>query len=65
MGHFLLKLATIDDIPKIKPLMIRATRELQAPYLTQDQVEASFAGMGLDTQLITDGTYFLKEKGQH
>ncbi len=38
--------------------MTRAIEELQQGYLTQEQVAASHAGMGLDTQLIEDGTYF-------
>ena len=31
---------------------------LQTDYLTPEQVSASHAGMGLDTQLIDDRTYF-------
>ena len=31
---------------------------LQLKYLTSEQVSASHAGMGLDTQLINDGTYY-------
>ena len=38
--------------------MTRAIEELQQGYLTPEQVAASHAGMGLDTQLIEDGTYF-------
>lgn len=38
--------------------MERSIRELQRDYLSPEQVEASFAGMGLDTQLIDDQTYF-------
>ena len=53
-----LKLASDADIPKIKALMTRAILELQVGYLDPDQVMASQVGMGLDTQLITDGTYF-------
>ena len=41
--------------------MDAAIRELLKPVLTAAQVEASFAVMGLDTQLIRDGTYFVIE----
>lgn len=50
--------ATFDDIDAIRALMRGAIVELQRDYLSPAQVEASFAGMGLDTQLIADGTYF-------
>lgn len=53
-----IKQATTQDIPAIKTLMERAIRELQRGYLTEEEIEASFAGMGLDTQLIEDETYF-------
>lgn len=51
-------MARPEDIPDIKILMERAIRVLQKRYLTDAQIESSFAGMGLDTQLIDDGTYF-------
>jgi GNAT superfamily N-acetyltransferase len=54
-----LRIATVDDVPMLRVLMDRAIRELQAAYLTPDQVSASFAVMGIDTQLIADGTYFV------
>lgn len=53
-----LRRATTADIDAISALMHRAITELQRGYLTEAQIKASFAGMGLDTQLIEDGTYF-------
>ena len=55
---FFLKTATHNDIVPIKALMECSIRQLQKNYLTVEQIDASFAGMGLDTQLIDDGTYF-------
>ena len=46
------------DAPSIKGLMTLSIRELQRGYLSAAQIEASFSGMGLDTQLIEDQTYF-------
>jgi len=53
-----LKTAKPSDIPQIQRLMSRAIAELQRDYLNPEQIDASRAGMGLDTQLIEDGTYF-------
>lgn len=53
-----LRTANSSDIPAIKDLMERSIRLLQRRYLTPAQIEASFSAMGLDTQLIDDGTYF-------
>jgi GNAT superfamily N-acetyltransferase len=57
------RLASERDIPAIAALMERAIRELQAPFLTPDQIAASRASMGLDTRLIADRTYFAIEAG--
>ena len=55
---FTLRLATADDMPEMRPLMERAIGELMRPFLSDEAVTASFEIMGLDTQLIADGTYF-------
>jgi GNAT superfamily N-acetyltransferase len=51
--------ATRDDIAGISALMALAIAELQKPFLDDAQIESSRAIMGLDTQLIDDGTYFV------
>ncbi|MBV9046191.1 MAG: GNAT family N-acetyltransferase [Alphaproteobacteria bacterium] len=55
------RLARLDDVPALKPLMDSAIGELLKPFLSPAQVAASFSVMGLDTQLIADGTYFVIE----
>ena len=50
-----------EDIPAIGPLMTAAIRELLREFLPAEAVEASFDIMGLDTQLIDDGTYYVIE----
>lgn len=53
-----LRIATQDDEPAMRALMQRAIAELLKPYLPAEGVAASFEVMGLDSQLIADGTYF-------
>lgn len=50
-----------DDVPSLMPLIAAATTELLRPYLDDDQIRSSRAIMGLDTQLIDDGTYYVVE----
>ena len=57
------RIATRDDIARIRPLMDRSIRELLRPYLPEEAVQASFEIMGLDTQLIDDGSYFVIDDG--
>ena len=55
--------ATHADLSALTALMNRSIEELQRPFLDRSTLEASKATMGLDTQLIDDGTYFLIEAG--
>ena len=55
------RLATAADAPALAALMAEAIQSLQQPFLTPAQIEASKAIMGLDRQLIEDGTYFVVE----
>ena len=55
------RLATREDVPSLEPMVTRAIDLLQRDYLDATQIAASHAIMGLDTQLIDDGTYFVVE----
>jgi len=52
------RLAAASDTAAIAALMDRAIAELQRPFINAQQIAASRLSMGLDTQLIADGTYF-------
>jgi|SRR5580658_969923 GNAT superfamily N-acetyltransferase len=56
-----LRLAEPRDLAELSVLMDLAIGQLMTPFLTPAQVKASFAVMGLDSQLIADGTYFVAE----
>ena len=55
------RLACRGDIELLKTLMEAAIAELQKPFLSESQIASSRAIMGIDTQLIDDGTYFIAE----
>ena len=57
------RLAAASDMEVLTALMNAAIRDLLPQFLSPEQVEASFAVMGLDTMLIEDGTYFVIEIG--
>lgn len=61
MDRFAHRLAVPGDMPALTALMNAAIAQLLPQFLSPEEVEASFAIMGLDTQLIDDGTYFLVE----
>lgn len=57
------RLAQRDDLEALKALMDAAISENQKAILDERQIASSRAIMGLDTQLIDDGTYFIIEDG--
>ncbi len=58
-----LRIAEFADLPVLVPLIDRAIAVLQRSFLDARQVEASRTFMGLDTQLVEDGTYLVAERG--
>lgn len=55
------RLARREDLDLLKALMDTAISENQKTFLDESQIASSRAIMGLDTQLIDDGTYFIVE----
>jgi GNAT superfamily N-acetyltransferase len=62
MSGFTHRPARLEDVPALKHLMQSAIGELQKGFLSPEAIIASNEVMGLDTQLITDGTYFVIEE---
>ena len=59
---FELRLATEEDVPALHALIEASVRGLQAGDYTQAQIDGALGTvLGLDTQLIRDGTYFVAE----
>lgn len=56
------RLATIADEASLRGLIALCIDQLQASFLTPDQIKLSRTFMGLDTRLIEDGTYFVVEQ---
>jgi GNAT superfamily N-acetyltransferase len=56
------RLASRADFPDLTALIDAAICELQKPFLDAAQIASSRTIMGLDTQLIDDGTYFVVEQ---
>ena len=58
---FTIRVATASDAPRLRPVMDAAIAELQQGFLTPEQIESSRLIMGIDSQLIEDGTYYVVE----
>ena len=61
--EFTSRLAVPADVPALTALMDQAIVELQRAFLDDAQIASSRAIMGIDTELIDDGTYFVVESG--
>jgi GNAT superfamily N-acetyltransferase len=63
VADFTSRLAVLADVPALTVLMDAAISELQRGFLDDAEIASSRAIMGIDTQLIEDGTYFVVESG--
>ena len=57
------RIARPEDLAALEAVMDAAIGELQKGFLAPEQIAASRAIMGLDRQLVADGTYFIVEDG--
>jgi GNAT superfamily N-acetyltransferase len=55
------RIATRADLPVLHELVTAAIDDLQRGFLDDAQIAASHRIMGVDTQLVDDGTYFVVE----
>lgn len=60
--YAIIRFATFQDIPQLQELIALSARGLSAGYYTHAETESAIKYVfGVDTQLITDGTYFIIE----
>jgi len=54
------RLATFDDVPQLNEMIALSVRGLSKDYYTPNQIESAIKYIfGVDTQLVTDGTYYV------
>lgn len=57
-----IRLAALDDLPALQTLIPLSVRALSQGYYSSRQIESALRHMfGVDTQLISDATYFVAE----
>ena len=61
--QFTSRLAVPADVPALINVMEAAIVELQRAFLSDQEIASSRAIMGVDTELIEDGSYFVVEAG--
>ena len=62
MSAFTSRWAVRADLPALRTLMDLSIARLQLDFLTPAQIQASRQVMGLDSQLVEDGTYLAVEE---
>lgn len=66
IASFILRLASVTDIPTLEQLIPASVFALQASYYSTAQMDAALGPVfGVDTQLIQDRTYFVVEQDGH
>ena len=64
MPEYVLRLATMQDVDSLQLLIAASCRQLTAGDYTETQIEAAIgSAWGVDTQLISDATYFVAHTG--
>ena len=63
MADLVLRAAEPEDLGALNALMQASMAALLPAFLTPEQTAASYEVMGLDTQLVEDGTYYMVEAG--
>jgi GNAT superfamily N-acetyltransferase len=61
LGGLTHRIAGLEDAPALAAVMEAAIAELQKGFLDPAQIASSRMIMGLDRQLLADGTYFIVE----
>src|SRR5687768_6916666 len=57
-----IRTARLEELASLHALMELAIGELLRPFLNEAEVASSRTIMGLDSQLVKDGTYFVVEE---
>lgn len=62
-AHITIRKACLNDIPALSALVLASVRGLSTQHYTEQQVESAIKHhyVGVDTQLIEDGTFFVAE----
>ena len=61
-GTLRLRTARLEELAALHALMELAIGELLKPFLNEAEIASSRTIMGLDSQLVKDGTYFVVEE---